>query len=145
MSLRNMSLRDGYGPIVSDGVTAQAAFVVVGVVAVAVVSTEDGLVGESPQAVATAAAAAPMAPSAARRLSCVAVKPRKSFTIVLPDSPHCDRRMLGMYGSGMKGLRRGDCPASRPAALSEGEVAGCPVRRMPALLPSRAPHEMRLP
>jgi hypothetical protein len=50
-----MSLRDGYGPIVSDGVTAQAAFVVVVAVVVVVVSTEDGLVGESPHAVPTAA------------------------------------------------------------------------------------------
>jgi hypothetical protein len=31
--------------------------------------------------------------------------------------------MLEMCGSGMKGLRRGDCPAPPPAALSGGEVA----------------------
>jgi hypothetical protein len=63
-----MSVRDGYGPIVSVGVTAQAAFVLV--VVVPLVDVDDGLVGESPHAAATAAAAAPIAPIAARRLSC---------------------------------------------------------------------------
>jgi hypothetical protein len=72
MSLRNMSVRDGYGPAVSLGVTAHVAFVLVGVVPDAV-STAVGLVCESPQAAATAAAAAPMAPNAARRLSCLAI------------------------------------------------------------------------
>ncbi|HKH71846.1 MAG TPA: hypothetical protein VKA59_10890 [Vicinamibacterales bacterium] len=64
-----MSLRDGYGPIVSVGVTVQLAFVLVVVV---LVDVDDGLVGEdSPHAAATAAAAAPIAPKAARRLSSV--------------------------------------------------------------------------
>jgi len=63
-----MSVRDGYGPIVSVGVTAQLAFVLVVVVPVDV---DDGLVGDSPHAAATAVAAAPIAPNAARRLSCV--------------------------------------------------------------------------
>jgi hypothetical protein len=69
-----MSVRDGYGPIVSVGVTAQLAFVLVVVV---LVDVDDGLVGDSPpHAAATAAAVAPMAPTAARRLelsvSCLA-------------------------------------------------------------------------
>jgi hypothetical protein len=65
-SLRNISLRDGYGPIVSVGVSAQLAFVLV--VVVSVDDVDDGLVGdESPHA----AAAAPIAPKAARRLSCL--------------------------------------------------------------------------
>jgi hypothetical protein len=64
-----MSVRDGYGPIVSVGVTAQVAFVLV--VVVLLDDVDDGLVGESPHAAATAAAAAPIAPNAVRRLSCV--------------------------------------------------------------------------
>jgi hypothetical protein len=66
-----MSVRDGYGPAVSLGVTAQFAFVLVGVVDPVELSTADGLVCESPHAAATAAAAAPIAPNAARRLSCL--------------------------------------------------------------------------
>jgi len=65
-----MSVRDGYGPAVSLGVTAHVALVLV-VVDPDVVSTDEGLVCESPHAAATAAAAAPIAPNAARRLSCV--------------------------------------------------------------------------
>jgi|RhiMethySRZTD1v2_1073278.scaffolds.fasta_scaffold00235_32 hypothetical protein len=44
-----MSVRDGYGPIVSVGVTAQFAFVLV---VEPPVDVDDGLVGESPQATA---------------------------------------------------------------------------------------------
>jgi hypothetical protein len=65
-----MSLRDGNGPTVSAGVTAQLAFVLV--VVVLPDEVDDGLVGESPHTAATAAAAAPIAPSAARRLSFLA-------------------------------------------------------------------------
>jgi hypothetical protein len=64
-----MSVRDGYGPIVSVGVTAQVALVLV--VVVLLEDVDDGLVGESPHAAATAASAAPIEPKAARRLSCV--------------------------------------------------------------------------
>ena len=53
MSLRNKSVRDGYGPIVSVGVTAQLAFVLVVVVPVEVV--DDGLVGDRRTPAATAA------------------------------------------------------------------------------------------
>jgi hypothetical protein len=67
-----MSLREGYGPIVSVGVTAHVAFELV-VVVVSLADVDDGLVGESPHATATAAAAAPIAPKAALRPSCLAV------------------------------------------------------------------------
>jgi hypothetical protein len=77
-----MSVRDGYGPIVSVGVTAQLAFVLAVVV---LVDVDDGLVGDSPpQAAATAAAVAPMAPKAARRLNCLCLA---SLTGVLPGEP----------------------------------------------------------
>jgi hypothetical protein len=79
MSLRNISVRDGYGPIVSLGVTAHAAFVLVD--PPVDVSTADALVGESPHATATAAAAAPIAPKAARRLSCLPVACLSSATV----------------------------------------------------------------
>jgi hypothetical protein len=78
-----MSVRDGYGPIVSVGVTAQVAFVLV-VVVVVLVDVDDGLVGDSPHAAATAAAAALIAPNAARRLSCVCLA---SPTGILPREP----------------------------------------------------------
>src|SRR6185436_7968040 len=66
MSLRNISVSDGYGPTVSVGVTAQAALVeVVGVDPDDVAA--DGLAGESPQPSAIAALAAPIAASASRR------------------------------------------------------------------------------
>lgn len=61
-------MRDGYGPAVSLGVTAQVELVPVVVVDPDVVSTADGLVCESPHAAATAAAAAPSAPNATRLL-----------------------------------------------------------------------------
>jgi hypothetical protein len=84
MSLRNMSVRDGYGPAVSLGVTAHVAFVLVVGVVPDDVSTAVGLVCESPQAAATAAAAAPMAPNAARRLSCLAIACCCSATDIPP-------------------------------------------------------------
>jgi hypothetical protein len=68
-----MSVRDGYGPAVSLGVTAHVAFVLPVVVVADDVSTDVGLVCESPQAAATAAAAAPIAPNAALRLSRVSI------------------------------------------------------------------------
>jgi hypothetical protein len=68
MSLRKMSARDGYGPIVSFGVTAHAALPpVVGVV---VDVPDEGLVTESvPQPNATADPAAPMMAMASRLVS----------------------------------------------------------------------------
>ena len=68
---------DGYGPIVSLGVTTQVAFVdgggvVVVVVVVVVVAVFVGLVGVSPpQAAENTAPAAPSMPSASRRLTCL--------------------------------------------------------------------------
>src|SRR5439155_5177322 len=68
MSLRKISVTDGYGPMVSVGVTAQALFVDPVVVPVVVVVAE-GLVDELLQPKASAApAAAPIAPIASRRL-----------------------------------------------------------------------------
>jgi hypothetical protein len=75
MSLRNMSVRDGNGPMVSLGVTAQPLLPVV--VPVPGVSFSDGLVAESPHAAAIADAAAPSAPKTARRLSCPPVPIRR--------------------------------------------------------------------
>jgi hypothetical protein len=63
---------DGKGPAVSDGVTTQAAALVVGVVVVVVVGVVDvvlGLVGDDPLQAAIAAPAAPIMPSASRRLT----------------------------------------------------------------------------
>jgi len=62
-----MSVRDGYGPAVSLGVTAQLALVDV-VVVVVVVVVVDGLVGDSLQATAAPTPAAPRAPSTWRRV-----------------------------------------------------------------------------
>jgi len=76
-----MSVRDGYGPIVSVGVTAQLAFVLV--VVVLLDEVDDGLVGDSPHATATAAAAAPIAPKAARRLSCLWRPPSRGSQVAL--------------------------------------------------------------
>src|SRR4029434_5070829 len=67
MSLRNRSLRDGNGPSVSDGVTAQAAGVVAPVVVVVVVG--DGLVGVLPHPTAMAAPAAPIIVMTSRRVT----------------------------------------------------------------------------
>jgi hypothetical protein len=62
-----MSVRDGYGPIVSVGVTMQA--LLVEVVVAPVVEVSVGAAGESPHAAATPAAAAdPRAAKAERRL-----------------------------------------------------------------------------
>jgi hypothetical protein len=102
-----MSLRDGNGPIVSVGVTAQLAFVLVVVPPVDVV---DGLVGESPHAAATAATAAPIAPKAARRLSRPAVACLSSATVSSLVSPHSDVQMLGNFVSFVKRLRRAPAP-----------------------------------
>src|SRR5262245_60079388 len=63
-SLRNNSTSEGYGPTVSVGVTAHAAFVDV----VAVVVVDEGLVGEPLHPSASAAPAAPTAPRASRRV-----------------------------------------------------------------------------
>jgi hypothetical protein len=65
-----MSVRDGYGPTVSLGVTAQAALLG-GTDPATGASTALGAVGESPHAAASVAAAEPMIPKAARRLSCL--------------------------------------------------------------------------
>ncbi len=78
-------MRDGYGPIVSVGVTAQLAFVLV--VVVPSIETDDGLVGDSPHAAATAAAVAPIAPNTARRVSGVAFCCLASLTGVPPREP----------------------------------------------------------
>ncbi len=68
MSLRKMSVSDGNGPAVSLGVTAHAALV--DPVVVVVDDVVSGLVGDPlPQPKASAAPAAPMAPSASRRPS----------------------------------------------------------------------------
>jgi hypothetical protein len=104
-----MSVRDGYGPAVSFGVTAHVAFVLVVVVVADDMSTDVGLVCESPQAAATAAAAAPIAPNAARRLSLRSVV-CSSTTACLLDrnalvSPHCDAQMLGNFVRAVKRLR----------------------------------------
>jgi hypothetical protein len=98
-----MSLRDGNGPIVSVGVIAQLAFVLV---AVPPVDVADGLVGESPHDAATAAAAAPIAPKAARRLSGLITDSRSSATVSSLVSLHCDVQMLGNFVSSVKRLRR---------------------------------------
>lgn len=69
MSLRIMSVSDGYGPAVSLGVTEHEALVdVVGDVVVVVVDVL-GLVGVSAHPTATAALAAPNTPSACRRVT----------------------------------------------------------------------------
>jgi hypothetical protein len=76
-----MSVSDGYGPIVSDGVTAHAAAAVPPVV-VSVV-TADGLVGVSPpHPRESAALAAPITVRASRRLNflCFIDPPRPSVT-----------------------------------------------------------------
>jgi hypothetical protein len=64
ISLRKMSVNEGYGPAVSVGVTAHAAFVDPVVVVDVNVS---GLVGEPPHPKASATPAAPITPSASRR------------------------------------------------------------------------------
>jgi hypothetical protein len=70
MSLRKSSASEGYGPTVSDGVTAQAALVVP--VPVVVVVMVDGLVGLfPPHPSASAAPAAPIAHIASRRPICL--------------------------------------------------------------------------
>jgi hypothetical protein len=74
-------VREGYGPIVSLGVTAQALFVFVDVVCPVDVSSAEGAVGDSPHAAATAAAADPMAPKAARRLSLLLALLRTSIIV----------------------------------------------------------------
>jgi hypothetical protein len=84
MSLRKRSVSEGYGPAVSVGVTAHAEFVPV--VVVVVDDVEEGLVGELPQPMTTAApAAAPMAPNSSRRLIflfCIASGPREETRLV---------------------------------------------------------------
>jgi hypothetical protein len=75
-----MSVRDGYGPIVSLGVTTQAPLLLAGAVSPVEVDAAEGAVGESEHA-AAAAAAYPMAPSAARRLSALPELFRPSFIV----------------------------------------------------------------
>jgi hypothetical protein len=113
-------VRDGNGPAVSFGVTAQAALVDVAVAGVVVVVVVLGLVGVSEQPSASAAPAAPKTPSASRRVSAlpsvVRVMCRLSMSLVpFQCCVHGAEEMLGKCSKAVKGVwGEVGVPATRP-------------------------------
>src|SRR6185503_19533296 len=127
-SLLNRSVSDGYGPMVSVGVTAQAVLLLV--VGVVVLVVDDGLAGESPQPSATAAPAAPIAAIASRRpILLVFIRAPRPFRVFMPFL-YSTRQMWGKCGGDVDfSCERGGVRAS--GGGYDAPAAGRPRRPQP--------------